>query len=90
MPAQLSAIIYISEYREKTSGEYFIGLGTAHARLEDSSDAMQTFNITVFYPLDEENPCYVPKLEEGLILSIANSKFNIGINNKIDVRIIYE
>jgi hypothetical protein len=87
MPAQLSAIIYISEYKEKTSGEFFIGLGIGHARLEDNSDAMQTFNITVFYPLDEEKPCYVPKLKEGQILSIANSKFNVGLNNQIDVRI---
>ena len=87
MPAQLSAIIYISEYKEKTSEEFFIGLGIGYARLEDNSDAMQTFNIIVFYPLDEEKPCYVPKLKEGQILSIANSKFNVGLNNQIDVRI---
>ncbi|CAG8755876.1 3594_t:CDS:1, partial [Rhizophagus irregularis] len=31
-----------------------------------------------FYPLDEEKPCYVPKLEEGKVLSIANLKFGIG------------
>jgi len=32
-------------------------------------------------------PCYVSKLEEGQVLSIANSKFAIGpVNNQIDVR----
>jgi len=90
MPAQLFTVLYISEYREKTSNEFFIGMATGHTRLEEDSDSMQTFNITVFYPLNEEKPCYVPKLKEGQVLSIANSKFNIGSNsNQIDVRIIF-
>ena len=88
MPAKLSTILYISEYREKTSSEFFIGTATGHTRLEENSDATQIFNITVFYPHDEEKPCYVPKkLEEGQVLSIANSKFTIGPNNLIDVKI---
>lgn len=86
MPAQLTTILYISEYREKASGEFFIGLATGHTRLEDDSDAVQTFNITTFYPLNEEVPSYVPKLHEGQVLSVANSKFSIGSNNQIDVR----
>jgi len=87
MPAQLSTILYISEYRKKTSGEFFIGIATGHTRLEENSNAIQTFNITVFYSLDEEKPIYVPKLEEGQVLSIANSKFAIGsVDNQIDVR----
>jgi len=89
MPAQLSTVLYISDYREKSSAEFFIGMATGHTRLEENSDTVQTFNITVFYPLNEEKPCYVPKLKEGQILSIANSKFNVGSNNQIDVRIIF-
>ncbi|PKK56650.1 hypothetical protein RhiirC2_764286 [Rhizophagus irregularis] len=65
MPVQLSTILYISEYREKTS---------------------------VVYPLSKENkPCYVPKLEEGQVLSIANSKFAIGpVDNQIDEQLRYQ
>ena len=88
MPAQLSTILYISEYKEKTSSEFIIGLATGLTRLEDNSDAIQTFNITTFYPLNEEVPSYVPKLHEGQVLSIANSKFSIGSDNNIDVRIL--
>lgn len=88
MPVQLSTILYISEYREKASGDFFIGMATGHARLEEDSDTIQTFNITAFYPLDEEVPSYVPKLQEGQVLSVANSKFTIGSDNKIDVRIL--
>ena len=90
MPAQISMILYISEYREKTLGEFFMGLATGHIRLEENFDAIQTFNITAFYPHDENVPCYIPKLQEGQILSIANLKFTIGsIENQIDVRIIF-
>ena len=44
--------------------------------------------MTVFYPIDESKPCYVPKLKEGQVLSIGNSKFTKStINNgEIDVR----
>ncbi|GET66291.1 hypothetical protein GLOIN_2v1791191 [Rhizophagus irregularis DAOM 181602=DAOM 197198] len=47
----LSTIPYISEYREKTSSEFFVGMATGYTRLEGDSDATQIFNITVFYPL---------------------------------------
>ena len=63
MPAQLSTIIYVSEYKEKTTTGYFVGVALGHARLEDEST--QTFSMTVFYPIDESKPCYVPKLKEG-------------------------
>jgi len=85
MPAQLSTIMYISEYKEKTSGEFFVGTATGHTRIDENSNTVQTFNITVFYPLDQEKPCYVPRLEEGQVLSVANSKFTSGSNNQIDV-----
>ncbi|PKC09389.1 hypothetical protein RhiirA5_375500 [Rhizophagus irregularis] len=40
-----------------------------------------------FILLTKKNkPCYVPKLEEGQVLSIANSKFAIGpVDNQIDI-----
>ena len=56
-----------------------------HTRIDENSDAVQSFNIIVFYPLDQEKPCYVPRLEEGQVLSVANSKFTSGSNNQIDV-----
>ena len=86
MPAQLSTIIYVSEYKEKTTTGYFVGVALGHARLEDEST--QTFSMTVFYPIDESKPCYVPKLKEGQVLSIGNSKFTKStINNgEIDMR----
>ncbi|UZN99853.1 uncharacterized protein OCT59_001118 [Rhizophagus irregularis] len=34
MPVQLSTILYISEYREKTPGEFFIGIAIRYTRLE--------------------------------------------------------
>lgn len=88
MPAQLSTILYISNYKEKTSTEFFVGTALGYTRLEEEGDAVQTFNITVFYPVDEIKPCYLPKLCEGQVLSIANSKFSKGSNNELDVSII--
>uniref|UniRef100_U9UJC7 Uncharacterized protein n=1 Tax=Rhizophagus irregularis (strain DAOM 181602 / DAOM 197198 / MUCL 43194) TaxID=747089 RepID=U9UJC7_RHIID len=38
MPVQLSTILYISEYREKTPGEFFIGIAIRYTRLEDPQD----------------------------------------------------
>ncbi|GET53122.1 uncharacterized protein OCT59_003725 [Rhizophagus irregularis] len=36
----------------------------------------------------KNKPCYVPKLEEGQVLSIANSKFAIGpVDNQIDAQL---
>lgn len=84
MPAQISTILYISEYKEKASSGFFIGNAVAYTRL-DEGDRVQTFNITVFYPIDETQPCYLPKIEEGQVLSIANSKFSKGNNNELDV-----
>ena len=61
-------------------------MAIGYTRLKENSDATQTFNITIFYPLDEEKPCYVSRLKEGQVLSIANSKFAIGSSdNQIDV-----
>lgn len=88
MPAQLSTVLYISDYKEKTSSDFFIGTALGYTRLEEDGEAVQTFNITVFYPVDEEKPCYLPKLKEGQVLSIANSKFCKGnSNNDLDVSI---
>ncbi len=85
MPAQLSTIMYISDYKEKSSSDFFIGTALGYTRIEENGDAVQTFNITVFYPTDETKPCYMPKLEPGQVLSIANSKFSIAANNELDV-----
>lgn len=84
MPAQISTILYISEYKEKASSGFFIGNAIGHTRI-DESDNVQMFNITVFYPVDESKPSYVPKISEGQILSISNSKFTKGNNNELDV-----
>lgn len=85
MPAQLSTVLYISDYIEKTSGEFFVGTAIGHTRLDEDGDDVQIFNITVFYPFDEDKACYVPRLESNQVLSIANSKFCRGQENKIDV-----
>jgi hypothetical protein len=84
MPAQISTVLYISEYKEKTSSGFFIGNATGYTRLQDD-DKVQIFNITIFYPMDETKPRYVPKIKEGQVLSIANSKFSKGNNNELDV-----
>ena len=84
MPAQLSTIMYITDYNEKTSSEFFIGTAVVYTR-RNEGDGFQRFNITVFYPIDEKKPCYIPRLESNKILSIANSKFSIGSNNELDV-----
>src|SRR6266498_4205633 len=85
MPAQLSTILYISNYKESTSSNFFISSATGIIRL-DENDSIQTFNLTVFYPIDSSIPCYVPKLADGQVLSINNCKFSLGNNNEIDVR----
>jgi hypothetical protein len=85
MPAQLSTILYISNCKESTSPNFFIGSATGITRL-DENDSVQTFNLTVFYPIDSSVPCYVPKLADGQVLSINNCKFSLGNNNEIDVR----
>ena len=87
MPAQLSTIMYISEYKEKISTGFFVGTAIGHTRFEEN-DSIQTFSITVFYPIDESKPCYVPRLKEGQVLSVANSKFakSTNHNGEIDVK----
>src|SRR5215216_1360435 len=89
MPAQLSTILYISEYKEKISSGYFVGITIGYTRL-DKNDSTQVFNITVFYPIEESKPSYVPKLKEGFIVFVGNSKFTKSLNNgEIDIRNIY-
>ena len=85
MPALLSTILYISNYKKSTSSNIFIGFATGITRL-DENDSIQTFNLTVFYPIDSSIPCYIPKLADGQVLSINNCKFSLGNNNEIDVR----
>lgn len=84
MPAQLSTILYISNYKESTAPNFFIGSATGITRLNEN-DSIQTFNITIFYPIDPSIPCYIPKLTDGQVLSVNNCKFSLGNNNEIDV-----
>jgi hypothetical protein len=84
MPAQLSTVLYISQYTETVSQNYFVGSAVGVTRLDDKN-SIQLFNITVFYPTDQAVPCYVPKLSPGQVLSINNCKFSKGDDNKIDV-----
>ena len=89
MPSNISTIMYISDYQERASSNYFVGTAIGHTRLEEEDDgAIQTFNITVFYPIDE-SPCYIPKLKEGQVLSVGNSKFTRGPDNRIEVSTQY-
>jgi hypothetical protein len=86
MPAQLSTILYISNYQERISSGFIVGNATGYTRLDETNgDKMQKFNIVAFYPIDDSKPCYIPKIQEGQVLSVANSKFSIGANNEIDV-----
>lgn len=88
MPAQLSTILYISNYKESTAPNFFIGSATGITRLNEN-DSIQTFNITIFYPIDPSIPCYIPKLTNGQVLSVNNCKFSLGNNNEIDVNIFF-
>jgi hypothetical protein len=85
MPAQLSTILYISEYREKASTGFFVGNAVGYTRIEENEEHVQKFNITTFYPVEKSKPCYLPKLKEGQVLSVSNSKFSKGTNNELDV-----
>ncbi|CAB4426929.1 unnamed protein product [Rhizophagus irregularis] len=84
MPAQLSTILYISNYKESTAPNFFIGSATGITRLNEN-DSIQTFNITIFYPIDPSIPCYIPKLTNSQVLSVNNCKFSLGNNNEIDL-----
>ncbi|CAB4493999.1 uncharacterized protein OCT59_004848 [Rhizophagus irregularis] len=53
---------------------------------------VQLSTILIFQNIGRKHqknkPCYVPKLEEGQVLSIANSKFAIGpVDNQIDAQL---
>lgn len=83
MPAQLSSILYISDVKEKVSSEFLILKATGYTRI--GRDAYQKYNMTAFYPLDNDKPCYLPKLKDEQVLSISNSKFNKAENGELDV-----
>jgi hypothetical protein len=76
--------MYIADYSEKTSSEFFVGTAVGYTK-RDEGDGFQRFNITVFYPINDEKPCYIPRLESNQIISIANSKFSIASKNELDV-----
>ncbi|CAB4446691.1 unnamed protein product [Rhizophagus irregularis] len=83
MPTQLSTILYISNYKESTAPNLFIGSTTCITRLNEN-DLIQTFNMTIFYPINPSTPCYIPKLTNGQVLSVNNCKFSLENNNEID------
>lgn len=85
MPSQIYTILYISECRERTSTGFLVVNATGYTRLENNSDKFQKLNITAFYPTDDSKPCYLPKLVEGQVLSVSNSKFAKGVNGELDV-----
>jgi len=87
MPAQLSTVMYIADYKEKTSGNgYIIGNAIGYTRLDSRSDQMQKFTITAFYPIDTDSkPCYLPTMKEEQVLSVSNSKFSQGTNGELEV-----
>ena len=87
MPASLSTIMYISDYAERASNNYFVGTAIGHTRLGEEEEDVQSFTMTIFYPIDG-NSCYVPKLKEGQVISVGSSKFTKGTENRIDVCII--
>ena len=84
MPIQLSTILYISEYREKSLSGYNVSNTTSYTRF-DKRDKVQKFNITTFYPMDKLKPCYIPELEEEQVLSVSNSKFSKNKSGELDV-----
>ena len=85
MPSQLSTILYISECRDKISSGFIVTNAIEYTRLEENGDKFQRLNITAFYPVDDTKPCYLPKLTEGQVLSVSNSKFSKGVNGELDV-----
>ncbi|CAB4425928.1 unnamed protein product [Rhizophagus irregularis] len=85
MPSQIYTILYISECRERTSSGFLVVNATGYTRLENDSDKFQKLNITAFYPTDDSKPCYLPKLVEGQVLSVSNSKFVKGVNGELDL-----
>ena len=57
MPIQLSTILYISKYREKSLSGYNVSNVTGYTRF-NKGDKVQKFNITAFYPIDKLKSCY--------------------------------
>lgn len=88
MPAQLSTILYISNYKESTALNFFIRSATDITRLNENV-SIQTFNMTIFYPINPSTPNYIPKLTNGQVLSINNYKFSLENNNEIDVKYFF-
>ena len=84
MPAQLATILYVSNYRESTSPNFIIGSAIGITSLDDG-DSVQTFNLTIFYPIEPSVPCYVPRIADSQVLSINNCKFSLGKGNEINV-----
>ncbi|CAB4442896.1 unnamed protein product [Rhizophagus irregularis] len=72
-------------YERETSSSFLVVNATGYTRLENNSDKFQKLNITAFYPTDDSKPCYLPKLVEGQVLSVSNSKFAKGVNGELDL-----
>jgi hypothetical protein len=90
MPIQISTVLYVAEYNEKPSSGYLVANAIGYTRLGENTEQVQRYNITAFYPVDDSKPCYLPpKLEEGQILSISNSKISQGSNGELDVSYLY-
>jgi len=68
MPAQVSTILYITNYKESISPKFIIGSATGISRLDDE-DSSQIFKITIFYPTDSSSS-YVPKIKDKQVLSV--------------------
>jgi hypothetical protein len=85
MPIQVSTILYIAECKEKQSSGYLVANAIGYTRLGENTDQAQKYNITAFYPTEDSKPCYLPRLKEGQILSISNSKISQGSNGELDV-----
>ena len=80
--------MYILEYKEKISTGFFVGTAIGHTRFEEN-DSIQTFSITIFYPIDESKPYYMLRLKDGQVLSVANSKFTKSTNHNGEINVKY-
>ncbi|RIA81999.1 hypothetical protein C1645_881295 [Glomus cerebriforme] len=87
MPAQLAAIIYISDYKEKASGKFFIGNTTSYARFvanskfingPDSSIDLIVTSGTILCIKPEDLPIH-PINIVGIGLASESPTINIGI-----------
>ena len=78
MPVQISTILYISEYKEKTSNCFMIANAIGYTRLDDNNEDK------------DQNSILRPSIhwmsqKEGQVLLISNYKFAKGANGEIDV-----